>query len=113
MLFASVIMMAEGVIGILNKYNSSVLFLFFGAIGGFMTINDFLFFTNFKKNKKSWIKIHLGRMIGALIASITAFIIAGLNIGTLSFWLAPSILGTVYIIYWKRKIGKKVIENRV
>ena len=37
------------------------------------------------------LKSHLGRLIGALIASTTAFMIAGLNIGTLFIWILPSI----------------------
>ena len=46
-------------------------------------------------------------MIGALIASITAFIVAGIGLGNIITWMAPSILGTIYIMYWNRKIAPK------
>ena len=52
-------------------------------------------------------------MIGALIASITAFIIAGLGIGNLIAWILPTILGTFYIVYWKRKMKIKTVANNV
>ena len=43
-------------------------------------------------------------MTGALIASITAFLVAGLTIGTTLIWMTPTIVGTLYIIYWNKKI---------
>jgi hypothetical protein len=57
--------------------------------------------------KNAWLISHLGRMIGALIASVTAFLVAGLNIGTTLVWMMPTILGTVYIIYWNRQFNSK------
>ncbi|MBP2833750.1 hypothetical protein J8281_16260 [Aquimarina sp. U1-2] len=39
-----------------------------------------------------------------MIASITAFIVAGLNFDNLFAWMFPSIIGTVYIIFWSRKV---------
>jgi hypothetical protein len=46
-------------------------------------------------------------MIGAFIASVTAFLVAGLHIGTTLVWIMPTILGTVYIIYWNRQFKSK------
>ncbi len=113
MMGASILMIAIGTIGIFQEIDNSVLFLFFGGFGAFLTIKDFMLFKSFKKNKKFWLKNHLGRMIGALIASITAFIVAGLNIGTIFFWITPSIIGTAYIFYWNRKLQTKTIANIV
>jgi hypothetical protein len=44
-------------------------------------------------------------MMGAFIASITAFIVAGLGIVSLMSWTLPTIIGFFYIIYWNRKVG--------
>jgi hypothetical protein len=66
-------------------------------------------FKVFKEQKNAWLVSHIGRMIGALIASITAFLVAGLNIGTITVWILPTILGIPYIIYWSRKVKKSKI----
>ena len=104
MLFFSVAMVIIGVYTILKDNSFGILYLFFGGFGLLLTIKDFKFYKNARKTKNAWLISHLGKMIGALIASITAFIIAGLGIGSLIAWMLPTILGTVYIIYWKRKI---------
>jgi hypothetical protein len=42
-------------------------------------------------------------MIGALIASVTAFLVVGLNIASILIWITPILLGTMYIVYWNKK----------
>lgn len=107
MFLVSIIMLVLGTLGFFQEINNSVLYLVFGGFGAFMTIKDFIFFKNFKQNKNAWLLSHIGKIAGALIASITAFIVAGLGITrSLLPWILPSILGTIYIIYWKRKYRK-------
>lgn len=107
MLIVSVIMLVIGVIGMVQNAGNSVLYLFFGAFGAFMTLKDFQTFKTFTQKKNAWLISHLGRMVGALIASVTAFLVAGLNIPTVTIWMAPTIVGTAYIIYWNRKLKSK------
>ena len=109
-LFSS-IMIIIGTYGIFNNISFSELYLFFGGFGLFLTIKDFRFYKNSRNPKNAWLISHIGKMIGALIASITAFIIAGLGIGNLMAWTLPTILGTFYIVYWKRKM--KTVANNV
>lgn len=104
MFLTSAIMIIVGTLEIIQKTDNSVLYIFFGGFGILLTLNDFKTFRTFRENKDARLKSHLGRMIGALIASTTAFLIAGLNIGTLLIWILPSILGTGYILYWTRKL---------
>ncbi|AWG22536.1 hypothetical protein FFWV33_13865 [Flavobacterium faecale] len=104
MLVTSVIMAALGIIGLMQNVDNSILYILFGSIGLSLTIKDFKNFRSFKENKKAWLKSHIGRMVGALIASVTAFMVAGLHIGTLFVWIAPTVIGTAYIIYWTRKL---------
>ena len=104
MLLTSAIMIIIGTLGIIQKTDNGVLYIFFGGFGILLSLNDFKTFRTFRENKDARLKSHLGRMIGALIASTTAFMIAGLNIGTLLIWILPSILGTGYILYWTRKL---------
>ncbi|OXB07333.1 hypothetical protein B0A81_11315 [Flavobacterium plurextorum] len=107
MLFFSVIMISIGLYCQLNAIANGILFTFFGAFGFYMTVKDFIFFKNVSEIKKKWLSKHIGKMIGALIASITAFIVAGIGLGNIITWMAPSILGTIYIMYWNRKIAPK------
>uniref|UniRef100_UPI0040499E19 hypothetical protein n=1 Tax=Flavobacterium sp. TaxID=239 RepID=UPI0040499E19 len=107
MLLTSVIMVLLGIMGIIQKIDNSILYVFFGGIGLFMTLKDFQTYRIFKENKNVWLKSHIGRMIGALVASVTAFMVAGLHIETLLVWIMPTIIGTGYIIYWNRKLKLK------
>lgn len=111
MLFFSVIMISLGVYCQWNSINNGILFTFFGGFGFYMTIKDFIYFRNLSEKNKSWLSKHIGKMIGALIASITAFIVAGLSIGNIMAWITPSILGTIYIIYWNRKLKSKTVKT--
>ncbi|MHC0440546.1 hypothetical protein [Flavobacterium sp. 3-210] len=107
MLFFSIIMISIGLYSQLYNISNGILFTFFGGFGLFMTLKDFIFFRNFSETNRNWLSKHIGKMVGALIASITAYIVAGLGIGSLIAWIMPSILGTFYIIYWNRKIEPK------
>lgn len=110
MFLFSLLMVIIGIYGLLNNISLSLLYLFFGGFGLLLSIKDFKFYKNSRNPKNAWLISHIGKMIGALIASITAFIIAGLGIGNLIAWTLPTILGTIYILYWKRKI-KTVINS--
>ena len=107
MFFFSVIMVAIGLYCQFNTIENGILFTFFGGFGFYMTFKDFIFFKNLSETNKNWLSKHIGKMIGALIASITAFIVAGIGLGNAIAWMTPSILGTMYIIYWNRKIQPK------
>ena len=107
MLFFSIIMVSLGIYCQLMSIENGILFTFFGGFGLYMTIKDFLFYKNVSEMKKQWLCKHIGKMIGALIASVTAFIVAGIGIGNVIAWMTPSILGTIYIMYWNRKIAPK------
>ena len=104
MLATSIGMLAIGLLGVIQRVDNSILYIFFGCFGAFMTVRDFLTFKTLKEKKNAWLISHVGRMVGALIASITAFLVAGLSIVTVSVWILPTILGTGYIIYWNKKI---------
>ncbi|OBX23178.1 MULTISPECIES: hypothetical protein [Bizionia] len=112
MLLFSVFMIAFGIYLITNSNTMSILFLFFGGFGIMLTIKDFLFYNNDDKPKNAWLIAHLGKMNGALIASITAFFIAGIGVNNLIAWLSPTVIGTIYIIYWKRKMTIKTKDKK-
>lgn len=104
MLLISIGMSIIGVIGMVQKIDHGMLYLFFGSFGILMTLRDFWTYKMYKIHKNAWLKSHIGRMVGALIASVTAFIVAGLNLTSTVVWLVPTLIGTAYIIYWNRKL---------
>jgi uncharacterized membrane protein len=104
MVLVSLVMLILGIVGFINKSNNSILFFFFGLTGFYISIKDFKFFKNYKTIKNLWLKNHIGKMMGAFIASVTAFIVAGLQIGNLLGWILPSIIGTFFIIFWNKKL---------
>ena len=83
MLITSLVMILLGVIGLLQHSENKLLHLFFGGFGLFLTLKDFQTFRTFRTNKNAWLKSHIGRMVGALIASFTAFLVAGLHINAI------------------------------
>jgi hypothetical protein len=113
MLTLSILMILFGTYVMIKGNSTYLLFVFFGGFGLSLTIRDFIFYKNVEKTKNGWLSNHIGKMIGAFIASITAFIVAGLGIGNLIAWTLPSILGTIYIVYWRRKLKTKTVTNTV
>lgn len=62
--------------------------------------------------KGDWLQLHIGMMMGAFIATITAFVVVNApdNLGTaLStlLWLAPTIVLVPLLVYWSIKHKKK------
>jgi uncharacterized membrane protein len=105
MLLASIVMIILGIFQLIRQQQQGILYIFFGGFGLFLSLQDFKMFRTFRDNKNLRLSSHIGRMVGALIASITAFLVAGFKIGTVLVWISPTIIGTVYIIYWNRKIS--------
>ncbi|WP_419212436.1 hypothetical protein ACNR9Q_17110 [Maribacter sp. X9] len=112
MLISGLLMLIFGINGLLHSQSQSILFLFFGAFGLFLPYGDFKLFTTTVKNRKLWLINHLSRMLGALIASVTAFLVAGMKYNNLFAWMLPTVIGTIYIVYWIRKTkGKKLPKS--
>ena len=101
-------MLVFGIYGLINSLVNSILFSVFGVFGVVLTVRDFMFYNKFGTSSNEWLLNHISKMIAALIASFTAFIVAGLGNGTLVAWILPSIIGTILIIFWRRKVKVKV-----
>ncbi len=107
MFIISAIMILIGVFGLIKGNVVYTLFVFFGILGLFLTIKDFIFYKNLTRRKNAWLINHIGKMLGAFIASVTAFVVAGLGFESIMAWIIPSVIGTAYIIYWKKKTIKQ------
>jgi len=104
MFVASLIMLFFGTYFLLKSNSGGILYLFFGLTTFFISIRDFKFYKNIDKSKV--LPFHIGKMSGAYIASVTAFLVAGLRFNGLIYWILPSIIGTFFIMYWTKKIRK-------
>ena len=101
MFVASLVMLFFGTYFLLKSNFGGILYLFFGIIALGLSIRDFKFYKNIDKTKI--LPFHIGKMSGAYIASITAFLVAGLRFEGLIYWISPSIVGTIFIMYWIKK----------
>jgi uncharacterized membrane protein len=113
MMVFSIFMLGYGTYGFFALVPDNILYMVFGGLGLFLTIKNFLFYKNFKTNKVAWLLAHLTHMIAGMIASITAFIVAGLKLWTITAWVLPSVIGTVFIIYWRLKTQGKINKARI
>lgn len=86
-----------------------LLFTIFGVLGVALTIEDFIHYLNPELRKRRALKLHLGKMSGAYIAALTAFVVVNQLIPGVFGWIAPGVLGTFYIIYWNRRVDAKTL----
>ncbi len=83
--------------------------LVFGALSLGMVFEDYRFKGVWPRGKQR-IVLHLGRMGGATIATITAVLVTNVQTQPAFLaWLAPSVLFVPLIIYWTRRVN----DNRM
>lgn len=110
MLIISIIMLGVG----LFFYNQvAVLYVFFGITGFVLCIMDFRFLKNPHKKKSGWLVQHIGKIVGAYIASVTVFLVAGTHLSGLAVWILPSVIGNTAIIYWILKVRGVKLRPRL
>jgi uncharacterized membrane protein len=79
----------------------------FGIVGIIMSFIDFARYRNKTKLREQYLQLHLSKMIGGFIASVTAFIVANGVISGLIGWLSPGAIGIMVIAYWTIKLNRK------
>jgi uncharacterized membrane protein YhaH (DUF805 family) len=104
-----------GVQQVIGENNFGIFYLVFG-FGSLNAVRvDFLNFNGKTQPNKYWLLLHLQRMMGAYIASFTAFVVVNahhipLNIPGIVYWLLPTAIFMPLILFWLRKVeaGQKV-----
>lgn len=93
-----------GSLMLLNHNNFGIVLLVFGLISIFMVRTDLKLYKGVTKYKNYWLLIHLQRMIGAYIASVTAFIVTNdnYNLGIIG-WLLPTVILVPLIFKWSKQ----------
>jgi uncharacterized membrane protein len=87
----------------LNKIN--IILTVFAFVGIIFSVKDLTLYQNQQTLKDKWLKLHLGKMLGAYIATTTAFVVVNNVIPNIYGWFVPGIVGGFYIIYWMRKVN--------
>lgn len=107
----SIVMIFTGIVMIfyplLFSGKLNIILAIFGFIGIIFAFRDLLLFKNAKRLRKSWLKLHIGKMLGGYISAVTAFIVVNQIIPDIAGWFTPSIFGSAYIAYWFWKLNKK------
>jgi hypothetical protein len=112
MLLVSGWMLIQGILSMVRSSDTGILYIVFGGIGFLLSLGDFQFFRKPNRSRTGWLTSHIGRMCGAFIASVTAFIVAGLELNALVYWIAPTVVGNIYIWYWIKRIKGKAIPSK-
>lgn len=100
-ILTGLIMIAYPII-LYSKLN--IILAVFGAVGIIFGSRDLVLFKNVEKLQKSWLKLHLGKMIGGYIAAVTAFFVVNEILPGMYNWFVPGIIGGGYIAFWMRKL---------
>lgn len=79
----------------------------FGAVGCFFAAQELRFYQHPHKRKNGWLVMHIGRITGGYIASVTAFVVVNQALPGIVGWIAPGVIGGIYITFWSRKVSRK------
>lgn len=105
--------------GVAMLWSAQVVLLVFGLLSVWFVINDvrtyLLVLRNGPVPRMLWLQRHIGYMMGAYIATFTAFLVV--NVGTSSAgllaWLGPTAVGVPLIIRWTRRYTGKASKLAV
>lgn len=89
----------------------NIVLTIFGAVGLLFGIRDWRLTRSPKALSENWLVFHLGKMGGGYIAAWTAFLVVNEVLPGIASWLAPTILGTLLIVWWSRKVRKGFRPN--
>ena len=85
----------------------NIILLVFGLVSCVFGLLDLFVYRSPAVSRKHFLKLHLSKMTGAYIATVTAFTVVNKFFSGLLSWFLPSILGTLLIIYWLFKFSNR------
>ncbi len=104
MIVTAVVMLLNPIL-VHSKFN--IILGVFALLGSTFAYRDLKSFKNPESLQKTWLKQHLGKMMGGYISATTAFIVVNQVFPSFYGWFIPGIIGTFYIVYWTRKVSPK------
>jgi uncharacterized membrane protein len=97
-----------GIKNLLQGNNFGIVVILFGSISLRLCYLDYRIFSNKITDKMFWLKNHIGRMTGAYIAALTAFIVVNNTfIPPVFAWNLPGIIGTIFISRTIKNLSSK------
>lgn len=103
---ACILILAAVMIGLGLWAQYDAILLIFGIIALLFGISDINALRDPAILRKKWLVMHVGKITGAYIASVTAFLVVNNLLPGIWNWFAPTILGTVFITYWTAKVSR-------
>ena len=102
-LFA-IFLLIQSIKGLVHGNTFSIVPGVFGLICMSYVLLDIRLLTGNTTVKQSWMYNHIVRMMGAMIASYTAFLVVNVQIDMQwILWLLPSVIGSIFITLFLRK----------
>lgn len=107
MILAGIVMVILGIYSIVNQNSNGITLTIFGGIGLMLAISQLKEFKKIAYKGKERIASHLGFMMGAFIAAITAFLVTNFstNPGWI-LWVLPTLVITPLIFRMTGKVRK-------
>ncbi len=112
MLITGIIMVFWSIIPLFQNRSLIIVLLVFGLLGISLSMRDLRWMRHKERLQKSWLRIHIGNMVGGYIAAFTAFIVVNKVLPGIYGWLTPTVIGSAYITYWMVKLSPKKKEQR-
>ena len=107
-----IVFMGWGIFLLFNEKSMGWAPLLFGLIGLLSVRKDIENYSGKSKKRQYWLRAHIARIVGAYIASMTAFLVVNQSffpnfIPEVIYWILPTFVLTPLIVYWIRKFAKK------
>ncbi len=101
----ALVMILYGINMLIHDNSQGITLLVFGSLGGFSSYNDINGLRSGGLVGKARIAEHLSSMMGATIATLTAFIVTNFTLQpAFVLWIGPAVLLVPLIIWWKRQL---------
>jgi len=105
-----------GVVHLLLGHRGAMpmLFIVFGAIGGFMVWRNVQRFYKRSIDKHEWLFAHMSGFLGGYIATLSAFSVTNMDFIRPPWlqWLWPTFVGVPLIILWTRYYKQRLTKGR-
>ncbi len=85
----------------------NVVLSIFGLVSGALSLRDFYLFQNRQLLQAKWLQLHIIKIMGSFIASVSAFMVVNQSLPGVWNWFSAGLVGGLYIMYWLMKIEHK------
>jgi hypothetical protein len=108
MLAAAAGMVAVGSWQLVGGDGLGVALLVFAGIGGTLALEDLRVLRGARPERRRRIALHLGRMLGGAIATVTAVLVVNVTTDPVWLaWIAPTVVGSPMIAWWTTKVLRR------